>query len=373
MLRVLFLIPNLGHGGAEKVLVNLVNHMDYNKFNITVMALYDEGVNRDMLNSHIRYRACFNKSFPGIAHILKLRSPRQLYRYLVKEKYDIVVSYLEGQTARIVSGCTDADAKKVAWIHVEQHTQSVAAKLFRSVNEMIECYQTYDQFVCVSQSVKDDFMSLVPVKNVDVLYNTVESDVIRLKAEEELNDSTVFQNDDIKICAVGTLKPSKGFERLIKIHRKLRADGYHVHTYILGEGPDERKLKKQTEVEGCADSVSFLGYQTNPYQYVRRCDLFVCSSLAEGFSTAATEALIVGTPVCSVEVSGMREMLGEHNEYGVIVKNDDTALYQGLKGLLDEPERLSFYKQRAILRGNKFSAEETVSPVEEMFIRLAGI
>ena len=61
-----------------------------------------------------------------------------------------------------------------------------------------------------------------------------------------------------------------------------------------------------------------MGYQTNPYKYLAKCDLFVCSSHSEGFSTAATEALIVGVPVCSVEVSGMREMLGENNEYGVI-------------------------------------------------------
>ena len=68
--------------------------------------------------------------------------------------------------------------------------------------------------------------------------------------------------------------------------------------------------------------VDFLGYQTNLYKYVAKCDLFVCASHAEGFSTAATEALILGVPVCTVEVSGMKEMLGENNEYGIITEND---------------------------------------------------
>ena len=73
-------------------------------------------------------------------------------------------------------------------------------------------------------------------------------------------------------------------------------------------------------------------------KYMKRCDLFVCASHAEGFSTAATEALIVGLPVCTVEVSGMREMLGAHNEFGVITNNDEEALYKGIKELIENPE-----------------------------------
>ena len=96
-----------------------------------------------------------------------------------------------------------------------------------------------------------------------------------------------------------------------------------------------------------ADSFTFLGYQTNPYKYAARTDLFVCCSLSEGFSTAATEALIVGTPVCTVEVSGMKEMLGEHNEWGIVTKNSEEALYQGIKDLLDHPDKLAYYKEKS--------------------------
>ena len=100
-------------------------------------------------------------------------------------------------------------------------------------------------------------------------------------------------------------------------------------------------MKRLADELGIADVVTLLGYQTNPYKYVAKCDLFVCASFAEGFSTAATEALIVGTPVCTVEVSGMKEMLGENNEWGVVTENDDEALYHGIKQLLDEPSLLA--------------------------------
>ena len=92
----------------------------------------------------------------------------------------------------------------------------------------------------------------------------------------------------------------------------------------------------------------------------------MCSSHSEGFSTAATEALIVGTPVCTVDVSGMKELLGEDNEYGIVTENSEEALYQGIKQLLDNPALLTHYKEKAQERGKMFSTTQTVSAVENM-------
>ena len=94
-------------------------------------------------------------------------------------------------------------------------------------------------------------------------------------------------------------------------------------------------MKKYSEKYELTDYVTLLGYQENPYKYIARCDLFVCASAREGFSTAATEALITGTAICTVNVSGMREMLGEDNEYGIVTENDDISLLNGIKGVID--------------------------------------
>lgn len=368
-IKILFLIPNLGHGGAEKVLVNLVNHMNKDKFRITVMALYDEGVNKEFLSKDVRYKACFGKSFKGVSQILKIVSPSRLYTWLIKEEYDIVVSYLEGQTARIISGCRDSKIKKVSWIHVEQHTLQRAAHCFRSEEEMKKCYLSFDKTVCVSDYVRKDFCSLVPVKNADVLYNTIESEKI-IRLSEESVDKSIFPENEIKICGIGTLKRSKGFDRLLRIHYKLYQEGYPIHTYILGEGEERKNLEKYVREKKLNETVTFLGYQTNPYKYLKRCDIFVCTSFAEGFSTAATEALIVGRPVCTVEVSGMKEMLGENNEYGIVTENDEEALYLGIKSLLDNPELLDYYTKQAEKRGKIFDTDITVKAVEDMFYNL---
>lgn len=140
--------------------------------------------------------------------------------------------------------------------------------------------------------------------------------------------------------------------------------------YILGEGAERSKLQEYIARNELEDNVTLLGYQLNPYKYMANCDLFVCASLTEGFSTAATEALIVGTAVCTVDVSGMKEMLGENNEYGLIVKNDDEALYQGIKRFCAEPGLLEHYKMQAEKRKQNFSTKKTVSAVENLLEKL---
>lgn len=371
MKKVLFLIHDLGPGGAEKVLVNLVNNMDQEKFDITVISLFGGGVNEQFLNKNIRYKAIFKKMFRGNSKIMKLLSAETLHRWFVKDTYDIEVSYLEGPSARIISGCQNSDTSLVSWIHVEQHTRKVAAQSFRSYQESMECYKRFHQTVCVSDYVRRDFLSIYPeIDNTIVLYNTNETMQILDKKDEPLEDVEVFQENEVRICGVGKIMPAKGFDKLARIHKRLRDEGYPVHTYILGTGSEQSKIEAYLRDNQLEDSYTFLGYQTNPYKYVAHCDLFVCASIAEGFSTAATEALIVGTPVVTTLVSGMKEMLGENDEYGIVTENNEEALYQGIKKLLDNPVLLEHYKKMAQERGRFFSTENTVRAVEDMLSNL---
>ena len=366
MTKILFLIHDLGHGGAEKVLVNLVNNMDQSKFDITVMALFGGGVNEQFLKPHIRLINCFKKAVPGNSHLMKLLTPQQLHNWLIRERYDIEVSYLEGSSARIISGCPHKNTKLISWIHVEQHTKALAAQSFRNYEESRRCYTRFHRTVCVSEYVKQDFLSLYPgLQNLQVLYNTNETAQI-LEQSREAVEPGIFRDGEIRLCGVGKLMPIKGFDKIARIHKRLRDEGYPVHTYILGEGAERQKLEAYIKENHLEDTFTLLGYRTNPYKYVAGCDAFLCASTAEGFSTAATEALIVGTAVCTVEVSGMTEMLGQNNEYGVITDNNEEALYRGIKTLLDEPALLDHYKQRAEIRGKDFSTENTVKAVEKM-------
>lgn len=369
MKKILFMIPNLSVGGAEKVLVNLVNNMDKNKFDITVLTLFAGGVNEQFLKPHIKLKSCYKKVFRGNSQILKMFSPQRLYNKFINEHYDIIVSYLEGPTARIVSGCTDVNTKLVSWIHIQQDNAENASYSFKNFKEAKKCYNRFDNTVCVSEYVKNDFKRIFDFeKNIDVLYNTNETaEIIRLSneaVEEKIND------DEINICVVGKVVIRKGCDRVCNIQKRLRDNGLNTHIHFLGTGPDEDFVKSFAESNNLSDSITLLGYQTNPYKFVKKCDLFVCASLAEGFSTAATESLIVGTPVCTVDVSGMKEMLGENNEYGIVTENNEDALYEGIMTMITTPNMLVDYSQKALERGKIFSTEKTVKAVEDMFERL---
>lgn len=369
MKRILFLIHDLGQGGAEKVLVNLVNNMDRTKFDISVTVLFGDGVNEQFLSPDIHFRAVFPKEFPGNSKVMKLLTPKQLHEFCVKEEYDIEVSYLEGPSARVISGCMNPKTKLIAWIHSVQLSHKQLAASFRSIHEMKECYAKFNEIVCVSKYMREALCKLLPIEvKSRVLYNTIESEEViqkSLEAADEIKD-----DNKIRLVSVGTLKEIKGFDRLLRIVKKLTEEGYPIKLYLLGEGPLKNKLQSYITENGMHDVVKMLGYQINPYKYVSKCHLFVCSSHSEGFSTAIMETLIVGTPVCTVEVSGMKEMLGENNEYGVVTANSEEALYEGIKFLLDNPKTLEIYREKALARGKIFKKEDTVKAVEEELMKL---
>lgn len=366
-MKILFLIHDLGPGGAEKVLVNLVNNLDCSKFDVTVMTLFGGGVNEQFLGKQIKYKSIFKKNIPGNSKLMKLLSPVMLHRLFIKERYDLEISYLEGPSARIISGCGQKETKTLCWIHVQQHTRKIASGSFRTYREAVKCYQSFDDIICVSEAVKTDFLELFPMtKSARVFYNTNETDQITKKSKEPVNEQ-LFSDDEIKLCGIGKLMPIKGFDKLAHIHWRLIQEGFPVHTYLLGDGPEQEKIYQYIKEHHLEDTFTFLGYQTNPYKYLSKCDIFVCASTAEGFSTAATEALITGVPVVTTPVAGMYEMLGD-NQYGIISEtSSEESLYEAVKELVSSKGKRDYYRKQAVIRGRDFSKTKTVECVEKYF------
>ena len=368
MKRVLFLIHDLGGGGAEKVLVNLVNHLDHSKFDITVVTLFGGGVNERNLVNSIKHYSVFPYPFPGNSRIMRLFTPPYLHKLCVKEKYDIEVAFLEGPDSRIISGCPYDNTKLYCWIHSTQHNKKQSSRSFRSFEESKRCYKRFKKIICVSKDLKKAFQRIYPEleERIEVYYNTIETDKI-LKMKDDTSIEQPFNDTEVNLIAVGKICRQKGFDRLARILKRLRAAGFPVHIYAVGTGPDQKEIIDYLRKNSLEDYYTFLGYQDNPYKYVYRSDLFVCASLSEGFSTATTEALVVGTPVCTVDVSGMKELLGENGEWGIVTDNNEDALYEGIKLLLDNPRMLIQYKERALERGAYFSMENTVKAIQDLF------
>ena len=367
MKRILFMIPTLSHGGAERVLTNLVNRLDKSKYDITVKTLFDSGVYREMLNKDVKYKYVFSSSFKGNTYYFRLFSPQKLFKKYVDTKYDIVISYLEGPTARIIGGCDST--VKVCWIHSDLTDDELFSRSFRNMKEAVDIYGGYDKLIAVSETVKNSMKLRLPNSDISVLYNTVDSAEI-LRLSSQLPDDITFDSSVPMVCSVGRLREVKGFDRLIRVHKRLLNEGIYHKVYIFGEGDEKSNLNELIKEQSVSNTFILAGHKENPFKYVSRCDLFVCSSRREGFSTAVTEALILGTSVVSTDCSGAYELLGEHDEYGIVTENSEDGLYCGMKRMLTDKRTLDYYKEKARERGNRFSTEKTVKAVEDMLDNL---
>jgi glycosyltransferase involved in cell wall biosynthesis len=369
MIKVLFFIHDLSGGGAEKVLVNLVNNIDKTKFKVTILTMFDRGINKKYLKPDIEYMYVFKRLFRGNQHLLKLFPPDFLYKRMVRGKYDIVISYLQGATTRIVSGNNDKNVIKLNWIHTEM-TKEKLTRSYRSYKEYIECYKKYNGTVFVANSAKIFFEKETNLRNNNIVkYNTIETGEILKKSLEKIDDIEM-DKELINIITIGRLIKEKGYDRLLRIVNKFKKEGYRFHLYILGDGVLRDQFDDYINKQDLSDVVTIIGYKENPYKYLRNADLFVCSSYREGYSTVVTESLVVGTPVITTLCSGMEELIGSDSEFGLIVENSENALYEGLKRMITEDELVKYYRMKAVERSGSFKTESTVNEVEKLLTDL---
>ncbi len=370
-IKLLFFINTLSGGGAEKVLVDIVNNLDKEKFDITLLTLVDDGIHKKNLSSDVHYKSIVKVKNGILKKIWQyflnfVLPPKIIYNIFIKSDYDYEVAFLEGIPTKILSYSTNKNSKKFAWVHTNLFTNFAGHnKIFKNFDDYVACYKRYDKIFCVSEGVKDGFFKRFGIKNnTEVIFNPYDDEKIVELSDEGQCEISV--DDIFKIVTVGRLCEQKGYERLIEIYNRLIKEKYHCHLYILGEGAKRLVLEKYINENNLQDSVTLLGFKKNPYKYIKACDLFVCSSFAEGFSTAVAESIILGVPVISTNVSGAKEILG-NSEFGLVTENNAEALYTGLKELLSKKEKYDFYKIKAAERASYFKLENSIKNIENIF------
>lgn len=365
--KILFLINTLRDGGAEKILVDIVNHLDPDKYDIEVRLIYTRGVYFDRLNSNIKLSFITGK--PGtfwatqVSRLLPRLSSEFLHRLFIRDTYDIEVAFLEGYATKIVAGAPKG-TRKIAWVHCDVTKTEWINGVYKTDVGFSNCYRKIDETICVSESVKEAFIERFgEVTRLTVKYNPVDDKKIRELSCQEIQLQP--QKDVVTLISIGRMTPPKKFIRLLTAVNNLLKHGYKIELWLLGDGEERKDLETFVQEQRIQEAVTFTGYLKNPYPYIRQADLYVCSSIYEGFSTAATEALVLGTPVLTTDVSGMREMLGD-SEYGMITENDDVAFENGLRKLLDHPELLAHYREMAQKRSSYFEMENRLKEIEKV-------
>ena len=365
--KILFFHFDLQGGGAERVLINLLKHLDLNKYDVTLKTIFGTGPHVKNLPKGIKYSYIFRYEFRGFNRIMKLIPARFWHWLFVRNNYDIEIGYLEASPTRIVAACSNEKTKKVAWIHTEVKNRVRPFRGFRDEKEMIDSYNRLDKLVFVAHRARSSFKDLYPeiTTPMTVLHNVNDFEQMYKLSNEQI--PIQLSADDLNLCAVNKLHRIKGFHRLVDACARLKNDGLmdKVKVFILGKGNDYTSLKHSIEQSGLSDNIKLLGFDPNPYRYLVNMDMFVCTSYHEGYSTAVTESVALGVPVFTTDCSGMDEIL-DGGKYGMIVPNDDESIYEGLKDLLTHREKIKLYAQ-AISEAPRMTTQRLVDEYEKFF------
>ncbi|HDC4322747.1 glycosyltransferase [Aeromonas hydrophila] len=367
--KVLFVMKTLEGGGAEKVLVNILNHLDEAKYEITLLLLKYEGVYLSSLPSYIKVKYLLGPEPTGFLRRGVIYSMKKRWYSLVLAKpwlanallpdyYDVGVSFLEGDASLLLS-YLNGPQKKIAWVHIDLERHHT---LPREIEKVV--YERMDEVVCVSEGVKQSVLNLHPVleSNISVIYNPVDTTFIAAKGQESIKVGR-----GLNVLAIGRLLNSqKAFDLLLAAHHQNIAAGMDYHLTILGEGSDREVLEKYIQEHQLSDHTSLLGFQDNPYPYIAGCDLFVMSSRYEGYPVVLVEAMTLGKAIVSTACTGPQEALND-GEFGYLVPvNDVNTLAKGIKTLLEDQGVRERYASLSKQRADIFSFRRSMMDVERL-------
>lgn len=375
-IRILFLHDRLICGGAEQALYDLVCLMDKGKFDITILVLSEggewEGKFRAAGICVESVWSCQKKSNNPLIKLENWKKRRRIVGAIQNHNIGLIEACFDTPFDIIVANKVFGDhrfallsgAKTIKYIHNDLET-NVSER--EDILRLMKMEERFDKFICVSNLAKASFEKTTGIfENVVALFNPLNSENIkRLSEHSEKNENYVTA-----ICAIGRLTHEKGFERLIRIHKRIYDEGYKHKLVIVGEGPMRELLENVIRSIHCEESVELVGYQANPYSYMKNSRFVVCPSYTEGLSMIAMEALALGIPVVAA-VPSIAELFGEES-CGIITENDDASLEEGIRQMLQDSVFYEKMKAGAERRSLYFDGKRMVKEIEQEFIELVN-
>jgi len=233
-------------------------------------------------------------------------------------------------------------------------------------------YRHADAIIAVCEGVKRDLVEYfgVPIDKVTVIHNPIDIEQIHRLAAEPVMDILDDNKNYYLIVAVGRLAKVKGFDILIQAVARLIKE-LDVRLIIIGDGEERSNLLRLTKELRVDGVVCFLGWQSNPWKYMARADVFVLSSLVEGFPNVIGEAMALGLPVLATNCSpGVRELLEDGKSGLLVPAGDPEALAEGIARVLSDEGLRQELAQRGRQRVAQFDLPKVIMLYEDVLLRL---
>lgn len=368
----MFLIPSLRGGGAERTLINLLKKLDYERYDVDLVVVskmgpylreVPSGVHTTYLfknNFLVRCLAYLHREY-GIDWLFKMKMEK------ITGNYDVGISFIDSNFTDLLF-LKENVKRKVAIIHSSYLTHDNYERFYRHAdfrNKLnSERYSNLDGIYFVSHESKDEFLELFDEQpNMGVIPNLIDKEAILAKSHEEYK----YENfETFTFCAVGSLIPVKGFDRLIRAAKIVRDRGYHFKVQIAGIGPEEQNLKTLVHSLGLNECFTFTGFLNNPYPFMKNSDAFIMSSVSEALPTVLCEAMILGVPTVVTNCSGCRGLV-KSGEYGLIAEQDDNDLALKMITYIERPDILEKYRMKSLERAEIFDDERVLEKYYKIF------
>ena len=319
--QLLFIMPDLGSGGAEKSLTTLLNLFDYEAYDVDLFLFRRQGLFLPNVPPQVNVTdggkdyelfdgsasACIKSSIKKlnfslaanrIKYIAALKSGNKtatwgcikkvLYR--TDKHYDVAVAYLEGNSIYYCVDCVDADVK-IGYIHNDYNGLGLDKNFDRRYFEKLD-YLVSVSDECVNV-LKENFPEYE--NKIKLMLNIVSPTVLKSLGNDNAEE---YKNTKAKkLLTVGRFSSQKGYDMAVAAADILNRKGYDFRWFAIGKGQLEEQIKEQIKSLGLEEKFILLGEKSNPYPYINNCDVYVQPSYFEGKSIAIDEAKIFAKPI----------------------------------------------------------------------------
>ena len=395
--HILFVMHYLEIGGAETALIGLLNTIDYSRYDVDLFLHFHHGEMMPFLPNEVNLlpeipvyaqieRPIKNVLKDGYLRMVaarikaKMRARRYISKHhVVKEttagmqytaaavtsllpainpsvEYDLAISFL--QPHNIVRDKVRAK-KKVCWIHTDYSVVDVSAE------DELPVWSAFDYVVSISNDVTKSFLQAFPTleSKIVLMENILSPTFVRQRAEE-FDALPELQKDMLKLLSVGRFSKAKNYDNVPDICRRMVEIGdVDFRWYIIGYGPDEQLIRSKIAEAGMEDRIIILGKRSNPYPYIRACDIYIQPSRYEGKSVTVREAQMLYKPVVVTNYPTASSQIKDGHD-GVIVPMDNQGCAEGIINLIrDKAKREEIIEY---LRTHDYGNEKEVEKLYEM-------
>lgn len=388
--KILFVIPSLRSGGAEKSLISVLSLFDYNKYEVDLLLFRRDGLFLEKLPKEINYiydtsdyeafdgngkeavkyfvdkfkfsaaldRIKYTKAFSEkdedmlnekLWFFLEKRLPK------IKKKYDCAIGYLEGNANSFVTHDVDA-SRKICYVHSDIKKLPYNEKSFR------DSFEKCDAVVAVSEicaeSLRHDFPDLSD--KICVIENITSKKLIERDIDEKVFNRA---EGETTILTVGRCAPPKNIGLAVDACRELKDRGRKIRWYHIGNGELEENVRMHVSEQGVEDCFVMLGERSNPYPYMAQCDIYVQPSIYEGKSIALDEVKCLCKPIVVTNFPSVTDQFTD-NKTALVCNMDKDDMADKIEMLLDN--KILAEKLTDNLRIEDFGNEEEIQKLYDL-------